>query len=457
MGSGPGKCLHLYTALSDLTITAISFFLSPPTMDVNMEVLLELCESNIKSLARLLPTLHSIDALKRLEEKADVIEAFSIIASFSSILLPPTPPSTINESVETRLERLERRTDVLEGARSEGVGGGRRGGSMAFAHTHTSVHPSPLEDGRDADESGNVPLRSQSTLRTPTQPAPLAHLLHPVRQTETYLTRKDEPLYSFLVHFPVFSALGAKLSVVERAELFSDGNPAMAKWGFADGMTTRAYPRLRLTNGGTAFIVVDENLKRLESIRTEFEAMQQALWNEAYANTLDRKLFIVGTWSEEHVFLLFSVSYAFGGRPEPIFERLTTSNALWSDILGIHPILSQYQEASSTKEGGGPLLGARLFHRARRVKLNPTTERHLLMLFVPFLWCPHSRMFAHDFAARHPTIVIGGGDRKHTFNVRVLKLGPPARADNSSWDGPVLVAHTWQDEVDREFDPSICG
>jgi len=90
------------------------------------------------------------------------------------------------------------------------------------------------QDGRDDDVSQpDDPLPSpQSLSRTSRQRVvPLEYLIHPERESELIpFAPKEKSLYSFLLHFPIFSAVGAKLSVMDEAELSL--LPAMAKWGF---------------------------------------------------------------------------------------------------------------------------------------------------------------------------------------------------------------------------------
>ena len=312
----------------------------------------------------------------------------------------------------------------------------------------TIPQPPSLEDGRDVDVLSRQEALSSSQFISGTSGkriVPLEHLIHPERQSELApFTPKEKPLYSFLVHFPIFSARGARLSVVDRAELVSI--PAMAKWGFENSMTTFAYPRLHLTNGGTACIVVDDDLGRLEEIREDLEEAQRGLWDNSPTGTLDRTFFLVGTWKEQHVSLVFSLDFSrCGADPQGFLKRWVVPGILWKEISEAYPILSHYQELAHTQDGVRPLLGGGFFLRTQRspLSISPRT----LTLVVPLLWSPRALMFANDFAAPPSFIsLVAGGDWKCEIFVQVVKMGPPALKDERNWDGPVLRNDGWLSE-----------
>jgi len=80
-------------------------------MDAIADALLPACESSIKSLSQFLTTLHSINALGRLKEKADVVAAFAVIVSFAPFVTPSPPPITIDD--DARPERFEQKAEAL--------------------------------------------------------------------------------------------------------------------------------------------------------------------------------------------------------------------------------------------------------------------------------------------------------------------------------------------------------
>ena len=427
-------------------------------MDIIADTLLGLatCDSSVKSFSDILSSLHSINALHRLKEKADVVEVLLLIASFAPFFgpLPNPSPSTnidVREStMEARLERLERREETLRLDRLAVPGERQDGTTLVITETPAFVHPSMFQDGRDDD--GDVPPAFQSDLR---QPGPLAHLIYPVRKSDlTPFAPKEKPLYSFLIHFPIFRAFDAELSTIDREDLFS--LPVMQKWGFEDAMTTCAYPRLRLTNGSTACIVVDDELERLEEIRKDLREMEKELWEKGAVDNLDRIFFLVGTWIDELVTLVFSVSCLIKDREGlGSFERWTTTpDAFWKDILDVHPVLSRYQETASGQEGGKPLLGARLFYQTQRYSAIHSSNVHRLTLVAPFLGSPHALLFARDFVAQHPKVDFVLDGKKYRVGVQAVNMGPPALNQDVNWDGPVLRNDKWQNDVDRNFDDS---
>ena len=417
-------------------------------MDSIADALLNTCENNIKSLSQILTSLQSINALHRLKEKVDVIQGFSVIISFAPLLGPPAVPvpitaTTVNESsLVARLERLERRAEILRRDRSAVLGEQQDEVSSGNYHTQDLLHPSTLEDGRDDDVS-----------------PPVSDLLHPVRKSDlTPFAPKEKPLYSFLLHFPIFSAVGATLASVDKALILS--LPVMRKWGLKDAMIGSAYPRLRLTNGGTACIVVDDDLGRLGDIRKDLKEMEKEIWEKGASDTVLRRLFFVGTWNEEHVALVFSLSFAFIRGALGDFKRWTTPDVLWKDILKIYPVLSQYQGLGYGQEGGfnaPPLLGAALYYREQTWAQDESYYAHRLTLVVPFLGCPNALFFAHDFATQHPSIEIGLAGRRCRADVQVVTMGPPALKDDNNWAGPVLRNYKWLDGLHMEFGAKYNG
>jgi len=278
--------------------------------EVIANAFLATCESSIKSLSQNLATLHSIDALHRLWEKADVVEDFLAIVSFAPFVAPPPPPAppmTVDDGGplgEARIGRFECQVETASRDRLV-VAGGRQDGTVTLTHTPILPQPPMLQDGRDDD----VISSSQSPFGTSGQHVvPLEHFIHPKRQSElTPFAPKEKLLYSFLIHFPVFVVVGARPSRLDRKELSE--LPAMVKWGFGNAMTTLAYPRLRLTNKGTACIVVDDDLERLEKIRKDLKGAEREIWEKSVGDImLSRTFFFVGTWKEEHVALAFSPS-----------------------------------------------------------------------------------------------------------------------------------------------------
>ena len=240
---------------------------------------------------------------------------------------------------------------------------------------------------------------------------------------------------------------------MDRAELslFS----AIEKWGLGNLMTTLPYPRLRLTNRGAACIVVDDDLRRLEEIRKDLEKAQRELWDKSAAGMLDRTFFLVGTWQEEHVSLVFSLDHGVeNGEKLGDFERWTAPGNLWKDILEIYPILSHYQELVHGQEGVRPLLGARILYRQQRYKWNAQVNYHRLTLIVPLLWSPHAHIFANDFIAQYSSIsLVSNGGTNYKAGVRAVKMGPPPLKGREHWDGPVLLNVEWQGGVDDSFGP----
>jgi len=421
--------------------------------DVIADALIPTCESSIKSLSQFLTTLHSIDALHRLKEKAEIIEAFRVITSFAPFLEPPPPaPATSTtidhdgSSVNAKVERFERTAETSSRDRLA-VAGGRQDERTALAHTPVLVHPSMLEDGRDIDDG--PPPSSRSLL---IQHAPPTYLIHPTRQSElSSFPPKEPPLYSFLIHFPIYHVFRAKLSIVDRLKLFS--LPVMQKWRLDDAMTAHAYPRLRLTNESNACIVMDNDFGRLEAIRKDFQKAEREILAKAAADeaVLDRTFFLVGTWSEELVTLVFSTVCVVEERGSlgSVFKRWTTTpGGLWKDILGYHPILSLYHAEGE----GSPLLGAGLFYQKKH-DIYRRQDDHRLTLVAPFHGCPHAHLFAHDFAAQYPTVYLTVSGKRYNVGVKVVKMRPPPLKEDRSWDGPVLRHGLWLDKNDSSF----CG
>ena len=443
-----------------ITIFDLSSNPSQPAtpMEAVSNALLATCESSIKSLAQSLITLHSIDALHRLKEKEDVVEAISIIASFTMFLLPPPAPAPaphtvvddVESSIEARLKRLEHWAELLRHGRLATIGEQQEDTTAHVVHATVLTHPATLEDGRDED----FPATSPSDIH---QAALSPCLLHPVRKSELpSFERKEKPLYSFLIHFPVYRALGAVLSVTDRTDLFS--LPVMAKWGFARSMAAHAYPRVRLTNKGTACVVVDDKLERLEAIKKDLEETETELWHNAtgmVAKELDQKFFIVGTWREEHVALVFSSfsSTTNASGVCPTFGRWMAPGNLWKDILEVYPLVSDYQESAHGREGGNrPLLGAGLFYHKQVFTLDHSRSFHYVTLVVPLLGSPHALMFANDFMAQYSPVSVEADDGTvYTASVRVVKMGPPALKDDANWDGVVLRQDLWPGGVDKRF------
>ena len=458
--------------------------------DVIADALLPTCESIIKSLSQILSTLHSIDALGRLKEKADVVAAFAIIASFAPFLVPPHLPTTlttINDDgslTDARVERVEQRAEISSHDRL--VVPGRFQGDATTAHTHTKprlAQPHMLEAGRDdviLPREEILSSSQSSAFGTSNQRVvPLEHLIHPERQSErARFASKERPLYSFLIHFPIFRAFGAKLSIVDRAELFS--LPAMEKWGFGDSMATFAYPRLRLTNGGTTYIVVADDPERVEEMKKDLEEAEQELWDKGAMGMLDRTFFFVGTWREEpHVALVFSMVGITFNRSLGLghLERWTTPDGLWKDISKIYPILSHFQERVPPPRSGqegvkgrrdvdrAKYLGARLCYR----ESTSTTAYGFFILVVPFLGCPHALIFANDFVDHHsPFLLAPGGVNNQPasstaeigqmgvgtlrVNVRIAKMGPPSlKDDDEHWDGGAFRSEKWLDARDTKI------
>jgi len=209
-------------------------------------------------------------------------------------------------------------------------------------------------------------------------------------------------------------------------------------------MTMFAYPRLRLTNGGTACIVVDDDLKRLEEIRKDLEEVERELWDKSATGMLDRTFFFVGTWKEGHIALVFSLAHP-RVRQQGLgdLERWHTPGNLWKDISEVYPILSHYQESGHGQEGVRLLLGARLFYQEQPYSNYHEYFTDSLTLFVPLFWSPRALMFANDFVARSCSIPLVSNGVKHNFNVQVVKMGPLALKDEGNWDGPVLRNHGW--------------
>jgi len=408
--------------------------------DIVADALLGLatCDCSIKSLSRILTSLHSIDSLHRLKEKPDVVEAILSIASFAPFFAPPAvpAPSTAVEfdlsSIEARLGHLER-VEMLRRDALAPISGERQDEMTSRTH---------IASASSQSTSGTSSLAM----------VPPKNFIHPERQSEgTPVATKGKPLYSFLLHFPVFSALSAKLSVADRRELSL--LPAMAKWRLGNEMNTLVYPRLRLTNEGSTCVVVDDDLERLEEIWKDLEKTERELWDKSAAGILDRTFFLVGTWNEEHVALVFSVRHSIllqEGLGD--FERWTTPGNLWKDVSDAYPLLSHHQELAYGKEGVRQLLGGRLFYRKQRsIKFEDRTF-HTLTLIVPLLSSPPALAFANEFAAQS-SIFLWCNYSQYMIDVYVVKMGPPALKDGGDWSGPVLSNDEWRRAIDNKFGP----
>ena len=408
--------------------------------DIVADALLGLatCDCSIKSLSRILTSLHSIDSLHRLKEKPDVVEAILSIASFAPFFAPPAvpAPSTAVEfdlsSIEARLGHLER-VEMLRRDALAPISGERQDEMTSRTH---------IASASSQSTSGTSSLAM----------VPPKNFIHPERQSEgTPVATKGKPLYSFLLHFPVFSALSAKLSVADRRELSL--LPAMAKWRLGNEMNTLVYPRLRLTNEGSTCVVVDDDLERLDGIWKDLEKLEKELWDKSAADILDRTFFLVGTWNEEHVVLAFSILYKI--LPQEglgDFERWTTPGNMWKDLSNAYPLLSHHQELAHGKEGVKKLLGGRLFHRQQRSTIRRGPNFHTVTLIVPLPSSPPALTFANDFAAQS-SISLWSNKTQYMVDVYVVRMGPPVLKEEGGWDGPVLCNDEWRDAIDDKFGP----
>ena len=269
--------------------------------DAIADALVNACESSIKYLSQFLTNIHSIDALHRLNEKTDVVQAFSIIASFAPILVPepqPVPLTAVDESLaEASFGRLEHQVDEMpKNEGSAGLGGEQEETMPGLAQTRFLAHLATFDDGDDV-----VPPSSQATRRvSPILPLPLplddySDLLHGHRPPsigpdEWRLQQaKTKPLYSILVYFPILTQYQTRVGdsqkrmlesiVVERPNV---GGASMKH----PLLSAEIYPRIRLVSQfslsqynaidcQSIALVMDDNPERLRATQMRLLAAQR--------------------------------------------------------------------------------------------------------------------------------------------------------------------------------------
>ena len=346
--------------------------------DAIADALLATCESSIKSLSQMLTSLRSINALHRLKEKTDVMEAFSNITSFAPFLVPPvfapTPSATRDEPlVEVRTGDLDHTRKVL----TDRLAALQKRRDQTAALTHTPVlptTPSTLEDGRDDDLR---PPSSQSTLQNfsillPSLLDNYSDLLHGPRPSSDKLDEwrlqqaETRPLYSILVYFPILTSRRMWVTTKEREMVARIVLPSTGGDGVSTEpqlLSTEMYPRVRLLDRARDYdsatqnivLVLDDNPGRLRAAQMRLLSAQRSYWADGNSSSLmkDEASIFVRTWEEKPIILVFSYSTSTSNSTRKIKEIRQDPEILAGAVFLRYPILARFQPLIDCHSKGG--------------------------------------------------------------------------------------------------------